>query len=134
MLATKIVMLNKIKRLIKIVGNFSFIRKWLIQREVKRLRKEQEKLLNEINKQLLLEILHTYIIIAANTLKSIDNDTLKATYFKQFYELDVVNIENREISTLSDITKIALIRYFGDQQILQDYIKLKILEQLVKQS
>lgn len=125
-------MWNKIKMLIQSITFISYIRNWLIQREVKKLRREQEKLLNEINKQLLLEILHTYIVIAANTLKNIDNDTLKTTYFKQFYELDVINIENKDISTLSDLTKMALIKYFGDIQILQDYIKLKILEQMIK--
>lgn len=125
-------MLSKIISIIDIIKNFNYIKKWLVQREIKKLKKEQEKILSEINKQLLLEILHTYIFIAANTIKSIDNDTLKANYFKQFYELNVTNIESRDISTLSDLTKIALIKYFGDMQILQDYIKLKILEQLTK--
>lgn len=123
-------MLSKIVKVFDYIKNIDYIRKWLIQREVKKLKKEQEKLLEEINKQLLLEILHTYIFIAANTLKSIDNDTLRLDYFKQFYELNVINIENKDVSTISDITKIALIKYFGDIQILQDYIKLKILEHL----
>lgn len=125
-------MLSKIVKVFDYIKNIDYIRKWLIQREVKKLKKEQEKLLEEINKQLLLEILHTYIFIAANTLKSIDNDTLRLDYFKQFYELNVINIENKDVSTISDITKIALIKYFGDIQILQDYIKLKILEQLTR--
>lgn len=125
-------MLSKIIGIIDVIKGFNYIKKWLIRREIKKLKKEQEKILNEINKQLLLEILHTYIFIAANTIKSIDNDALKANYFKQFYELNVTNIENKDISTLSDLTKIALIKYFGDIQILQDYIKLKILEQLTK--
>lgn len=125
-------MLSKIVKVIDYIKNIGYIRKWLIQREVKKLKKEQEKLLEEINKQLLLEILHTYIFIATNTLKSIDSDTLRLDYFKQFYELNVINIENKDVSTISDITKIALIKYFGDIQILQDYIKLKILEQLTK--
>lgn len=125
-------MLSKIVKVFDYIKNIDYIRKWLIQREVKKLKKEQEKLLEGINKQLLLEILHTYIFIAANTLKSIDNDTLRLDYFKQFYELNVINIENKDVSTISDITKIALIKYFGDIQILQDYIKLKILEQLTR--
>lgn len=125
-------MLNKIMKFINVIKNFNYIEKWFVQRKIKKFKKEREKILNEINKELLLEILHTYIFIAANTIKMVDNDTLKANYFKQFYELNVTNIENKDVSTLSDITKIALIKYFGDMQILQDYIKLKILEQLTK--
>lgn len=125
-------MSDTIIKLIYFIKNIGFIQKWLLQRKVQKLKREQERLLNDINKQLLLDILHTYILIASNTLKQIDNDIVRSNYFKQFYELDVVNIENKEISTLSELTKIALIRYFGDIHILQDYIKLKILEQLTK--
>lgn len=118
-------LLNKINQLI-----LNFIIKIQIKYEIYKLKKQQKKIY--VNKELLMELLSEYIRLAAFTLENNPYETQQLELFNKLYTLNMVDTLSKEKNVITPITKNELIKLFGHEDILYDYIKIKILNTLLK--